>query len=322
MMKNFKKILVLALAVIMCVTVLSVTSFADTFSPSVSISVRFNDEGTKLIAAIVTNQNCGAIEGKLTFSGTTFDDDATKTVEDAVKTDINYTKTEGKNEIKFVILTKNINEGDTHWADFYFDIPASGDVTFNLSGVNACDINETLKEGITVPNSSISFTTDALQTLGTQYRAEVPADGVKAALRFGAKVTRNAKNENSIELPEGATAIRCGFIWAREDVVTENFSNLTVNINTDGTIESWTTGAKHVPALKCLYADDNYLIYTVAIQNIPETYKGTKIAAVPYLVYKNSDGTYAYATGDQMTKTYDEVRQASLLLDGTGGYED
>ena len=319
-MKNFKKILVLALAVIMCLTALSVTAFADTFEPVVSITARFNDAGNRIIASVVTDLPGGAIQGTLTYSGLTFDATSTKFAEqnDQEK----YVP--GENQIKFVLLANDMVNGDTHWADFYFEVPAAESVTFGLTNVSVCDVNETLAEGVSVADVTLALSQNDLRTLGAQYRETNPA------LRFGTRLDRNAET-NALTLIEGATALRCGYIAGfafkvnGQPLEAKDFDTET------GKFTTVTTGAINKQAKYCLSSAADHMIYTYAVTGITDEktttvgeetkyIKDLPITARPQVVYVK-DGVYGIAYGTQVSKSYAEIQAASGLLDATLGYK-
>lgn len=323
-MKNFKKILVLALAVMMCLTALAVPTFAATFNPTVSITARFNNAGDRIIASVVTDLPGGAIQGTLTYSGLTFDATSTKVAEqnDQEKYVL------GENQIKFVLLANDMVNGDTHWADFYFQVPAAESVTFGLTDVSVCDVKETLAEGVSVDNVTLKLSKNDLRTLGAQYRKENPA------LRFGTRLDRNAET-NALTLIKGATAVRCGFIAGFEFKVGED-TELSAEIDDKGIITSVTAGAINKQAKYCLSSDTDHMIYTYAVTGITDDkqvdtdgneevdayVKNLPIVVRPYVIYVEADGeTYGIAYGTQVSKSFAEVQAASGLLDATLGYK-
>lgn len=312
-MKNFKKILVLALAVMMCLTALAVPTFAATFNTEIKITARFNETGDKIIASVVTTEPAGAIQGTLTYSGLTFDEakidfSENNNMEKHIHNDTNKT-------IKFVLLANDLNgDGDTHWADFYFNVPAEGDVTFSLSDVKACDVNENLTDdAIEVAPATLTLTANELTTLGAQHRK---AEGTtKAALRFGFRLDRTIDENGNHILGENKKAVRCGFILSTNGAETLEVSGFDEKT---GTISEVTAGAKWYKATKCYKSEEKYMIYTAALQNIPEANWSTKVAARPFVVY--FDGTeYGYELGAVVTKSYADVKDASGLLDATLG---
>lgn len=319
-MKNFKKILVLALAVMMCLTALAVPTFAATFNPTVSITARFNNAGDRIIASVVTSEKAGAIQGTLTYSsGLTFDATSTKFSE---KNDMEK-YVPGDNQIKFVLLANDLNDGDTHWADFYFEVPESGSVTFGLENVAVCDVNENLADAISVPDVTLTLTENDLTTLGAQYRETNPA------LRFGTRLDRTAATN---QLTDGATAVRCGFLAGFEFKVGED-TELSAEIDDKGIITSVTAGAINKQAKYCLSSAADHMIYTYAVTGITDektTNTGSKdeyikdlpIVVRPYVIYVEADGeTYGIAYGTQVSKSFAEVQAAAGLLDETLGYK-
>ncbi len=313
-MKNFKKILVLALAVMMCLTALSIPAFA-AFNPEVKITARFDETGEHIIASVVTTVKCGAIQGTLTYEGLTFDEESTKFTE--ISDQDKYVP-EG-NKVKFVLLANDLTNGDTHWADFYFDLPENmtDDTTFTfaLENVAACDVNETLADAISVAPVSLTLTGNDLTTLGAQYRE--PTETVSSALRFGFRLDRK---EGSNELSGNKVAVRCGYILSTK---IDASTLLTADIREDGAVDvsTVTEGAKAYTATKCYKSHADYMIYTVAVKNIPDSVKDTKIYARPYVVYWDvTDEVYGIDFGTQVAKTYAEVQAASGLLDGNLGY--
>ncbi len=320
-MKNFKKILVLALAVMMCLTALAVPTFAATFNPEVKITVRFNDDGDRIIASVVTAKETGAIQGTLTFDGLTFDAENTKFTE--INDQRKYVEQE--NAIKFVLLANDLTKGDTHWADFYFEVPKSTGVTFGLKDVKACDINETLADAVSVNPVALTLSENDLRTLGAQYRAA--ADNVSPALRFG---TRLDRNQETNALSEGKTAVRCGFLAGFEFKV--KGAELAATIDDEGKITGVTKGAINKQAKYCLSTANDHMIYTYAVTGIEEDskvntgeaeeyVKDLNIVVRPYVIYQNADSTYGIDYGTQVSKCYSDVQAASGLLDATLGYK-
>lgn len=324
-MKNFKKILVLALAVIMCLTALAVPTFAATFNPEVSITARFNDEGNRIIASVVTKEKAGAIQGTLTYSGLTFDE--TK-IDFSEKNNIEkHVHDKDNKTIKFVLLANNLNDGDTHWADFYFEVPESGSVTFGLENVAVCDVNENLADAVSVPDVTLTLTENDLTTLGAQYRATNPA------LRFGTKLDR-AQADNALVSKEGAKAVRCGYIAGFKFKVGEATLTATDFSTETGRFTTVTTGAIYKQAKYCLTDTEDYMIYTYAVTGITDDkqvdtdgneevdayVKDLPIVVRPYVIYE-LDGQYGIDYGTQVSKCYADVQAASGLLDATLGYK-
>lgn len=319
-MKNFKKILVLALAVMMCLTALAVPTFAAEFNPEVSITARFNETGDRIIASVVTKEKAGAIQGTLTYSGLTFDATSTKFSE---KNDMEK-YVPGDNQIKFVLLANDLNDGDTHWADFYFEVPTSETITFGLTDVSACDIHENLSDAVSVPSVSLTLSQNDLTTLGAQYREDNPA------LRFGTRLDRN--KADNILVKKGVAAVRCGFIAGFEFKVGKGTELKITELDDEGRLVSVTNGAIYKQAKKCLVDDNLYMIYTYAVTGITDTLKtntGSQeeyvkdlpIVVRPYVIYREANGDYGIAYGTQVSKCYADVQEASGLLDETLGYK-
>lgn len=324
-MKNFKKILVLALAVIMCLTALSVTAFAEPFNPTVSITARFNETGDRIIASVVTSDPAGAIQATLTFNGAKLDTNKMDFSED---NDQKKHNVEG-DTIKFVLLADDLTKGDTHWADFYFEVPDSGSVSFALTNVSVCDVNENLSDnGIVIKGASLELTANDLTTLGAQHRKAVEDEKIEAALRFG---TRLDRNQETNALSEGKTAIRCGFIAGFEFKLDGAELKVTDFDTKTGEFSAVTPKAINIPAKKCLQDKEEYLIYTYAVVGFDDTKtavtnEGTKlvkdlpIVARPYVIYVEDDGeTYGIDYGAPISKSYTDVTKASGLIDNTAG---
>lgn len=327
-MKNFKKILVLALVVIMCLTALSVTAFAEPFNPTVSITARFNETGDRIIASVVTTEPAGAIQGTLTYSsGLTFDSEKTKFSENNNME--KHVHDKDNKTIKFVLLADDLTKGDTHWADFYFEVPDSGSVSFALTNVSVCDVNENLSDnGIVIKGASLELTANDLTTLGAQHRKAVEDEKIEAALRFG---TRLDRNQETNALSEGKIAIRCGFIAGFEFKLGGAELKVTDFDTKTGEFSAVTPKAINIPAKKCLKDEEEYLIYTYAVvgfddTKMAETNEGTKlvkdlpIVARPYVIYVEDDGeTYGIDYGAPISKSYTDVTKASGLIDNTAG---
>ena len=331
-MKNFKKILVLALAVIMCVTVLSVTTIADTFNPTIKITARYDDNGEQIIASVVTSQPCGAIKATFSYEGSVELD--TSKIAFVDKTEAEPYVTNG-NTITFVLLANDLTSGDTYWADFYFTVNGKENVTFSLKDVDVCDVNETLvSDSKELEGTTITLTADDLKTLGAQYRKPVDdaQNPISAALRFGSRIdrTKNTADDDETILhnltSNKGVAVRCGFLAGFEfKVEKDRVLEAEFDENT-GEFTDITTGAINIPAKKCLQDKDTYLIYTYAVTGIEEDtqaetstgvyeyVKDLPIVARPYVVYKTNDGAYGIEYGAQVSKSYSDVQAVSDLL--------
>lgn len=324
-MKNFRKILVLALAVIMCVTVLSVTTFADTFNPTIKITARFDDAGDQIIASVVTSQPCGAIKATFTYTGDLALDESKFAFADKLAGDKYVVK---DNTVTFVLLAENLAAGSTYWADFYFDVTSkTSPITFSLSNVDVCDVNETLVENSeSIEGTTLTLSANDLQTLGAQYRKADPDKEITAALRFGTKLDRNAET-NALPKIAGATAVRCGYIAGFEFKVGKGTELEATNIDGNGIITSVTDGAINKQAKYYFSSTSDYMIYTYAVTGIgadtqvdtdgdevKDAYvKDLPIVVRPYVIYKNN-GEYGIAYGAQVSKSYSDVEAVSELL--------
>lgn len=323
-MNSFRKILGVVLSIVMCITVLSFTTFADSFNPEIKISARFDEKGEKIIAAVVTSQNCGAISGTVNFSSNLeFDSVASEFVEE--NNDVKYTKI-SDTSLRFVILANDLENGNNHWVDLHFNIKSTGDVTFTLSDVDVCDINENLVENsLAIKGATLTLTDNQLRTLGSQYREQKPA------LRFGAKLERNIA-DNSLG-DTNKVAIRCGFIAGFEYKIGEGVEISATDFDSKtGGFSKVTKGAIKKQAKYCLKNENDYIIYTYAITGITDTsttntpagqkyVKDLPIVARSYVVYKNADGSYGIDYGAQITKSFADVKAVSNLIDGSLGYE-
>ncbi len=323
-MKNFRKILVLALAVIMCITALSVTTFADdfnpSFNPSIEITARFAEDGEQIIASVVTSQPCGAIKATFTFAGDVALAD--KKFVDATEGEKSVISDAGT-DVTFVLLAADLASGSTHWADFYFTLGenASGDIRFTLSNVDVCDVNETLvSDSQELENATLTLSETDLQTLGAQYRADNPA------LRFGTKLDR-AQADNALASKERAKAVRCGYIAGFKFKVGEATLTATDFSTETGRFTTVTTGAIYKQAKYCLTDTEYYMIYTYAVTGITDDkqvdtdgneevdayVKDLPIVVRPYVIYE-LDGQYGIDYGAQISKSYSDVQAVSDLL--------
>lgn len=314
-MNKMKKLLAILVAFVMCFTVFGMVASADVQSTKVYLKLNYADNAaTSVNANISTSQACGAIQGTITFSGATFD--SAKFIEGGAEAD-KFVATD--NEIKFVIVTDDLDNGDTNWANFKFNI--TGDATFTLKDVSVCDVGATnIKDGIALDPQNIKVDT-TIRTLGGQYRA--PADAKEAAIRFGADLKRN---EADSTIKEGK-AVSCGYVIGFDFNITYKNEGtkdaLTSYVSLDGNkLVAKENSGVFVKESKYYFsktAED--LIYTYAIKGFYNgsnalTYElgGTtytlakeKISAVPYVVYMNAAGEYGVVYGDEISRSYDEV---------------
>lgn len=311
-MKNIKKLFVLVLAVVMCLTAMSVTSLAaGTFEPKVKLNRRYDTTGDKMYITVTTDQPYGAIKATLTFTeGATFKPDNSKFDENAVKSSM-YKLSD--NTITFAVATDNLTgttKGSTSWADLCFDLGELKTATFSLSDVSVANNEEQLNtNAISVP--SVSITVDnVMNSLGSQYRNA--STGVKSALRFGAKLIRN-KADNAVE---GGTAISCGYIVGYTDKINSVGATIGATLNDEGNLVVNDANAMiNVVSTKYLESADAYMVYSVAVTFADDSANlGKNIQVKPYVIYKDASGNKYIAWGDVIENSYNNVKATNELM--------
>ncbi len=323
-MKNFKKLFVLALAVIMCVTVLSVNSFA-AFSPNVELKARYSAAGDKLYVSVLTDNSYGAIKATLTYnSALTLEKDSSTFVEGRTKvSDATDKFTEGTGTITFVLVTDKLGEGggDKLWADFCFS--GVGSVTspeFVLDNISISNLAEEINDNTATLKAEKTITVaPVLNSLGAQYRK---ADtGVKAAIRFGSRIARaNSLEGDKIVASatikvgeEDCKVLACGHIIAFEDSLTQgNAFEAKYESNTVTAPD----GASVIKATKYFTRDDDYIVHTVAAPLAKTENLTRTIVARPYVVYEKANGVAEILHGETMSGTYNGVKEAYDIVTG------
>ena len=184
-MKSFKRILVLALAVVMCLTAFAISSSAaDEFNPEVKLLARYNETGDKIIVTVTTDDKYGALMGTLTTNATV--NDAldikladSKFVEDVEAKDNTNYYTEVTNGVKFAVVTDKVAEGSKTWVDVYFNVKNIADemvdadaLKFTFADVQVCSVGEELADGDELEDAvSVEIPYVSLRALGAKKEA-------------------------------------------------------------------------------------------------------------------------------------------------------
>ncbi len=299
-MKNLKKLLVLVLAVVMCLTAMSITSFAaDDFNPTVDIFRRYNNSGDKMYLVVTSDKPYGAIKATLEFpEGVTFDIANSKFDENAAK---DYMYTKNGNAITFAVATDNLTgdkKGSTAWAELVFDMGSLNEATFNLKDISIADIDETLDEAVPVASKTIKVS-NYLNALGAQYR---PASQGTPALRFASKLFMNRSF-----VTEKGTAKKIGYIVAWSDVLTRENATLGATLSGETVVVNNANAMVNIPCSNYYVQTETDITYTVAIKyNDNSANLNRKVTVMPYVVIENG-GAYSIELGDAMEKTYNQV---------------
>ena len=333
-MKSFKRILVLALAVAMCLTAFAISSSAaGEFNPSAQLLARYNENGDKIIVSITTNVKCGAMMATLTYptdKGIALSEDTGRFIEDATnKTGEFFDKTTA-GKVKFAVVTDDVTVGSTHWADICFDINIDNfktDVNFTLEDIQVCDINETLDESVAVNAESVTFAYKALRGLGAQKAT------AGTTLRFGTRVdfaggdATNVVAANQITIDGKAySARRCGYSLAYTNNVEGNFDNFGVQLvnaaNSMELVAKDATTTIFAQATK-YYKNDpagNFFVYTLAVTGLN---KDRSVSVRPYVIYEGEEGGFVVINGDVLTNSCTGVANALTYIGdlGTNYYE-
>ncbi len=318
-MKNIKKIVILALAIVMCITSLSVMSFAEGYDPGVKILTSYDDLGNTIIASVATEQKAGAIKATFAYAGSiTINPAGVKLIENV---SVNEACQVDGNKITFILVTDKA-EGENLWATVPFTLNAeiTEDVTFSLTAIEVCDVKAAeLGNWISIPDKKLTITSNKLRALGAQYRQK-DADTYASddSLRFGTKLFRT-KGTNAIV---GGTAVSCGYVLGFEFNITAKNGSLPdeLTVTLDGsTPKAVANGSFVKQASKGLEFADDYLIYAYAINGFYDDegnpkksgehiLADEKVRATPYVVYQKEDGTYDVAYGQTISKSYNEVK--------------
>ncbi len=332
-MNGFKKLIAVLLVFILCFSLVGVMAAADA-TPIVFLETSYADNAaTKVRVTIKTSQAYGAISGTLTYpEGLTLitsDSDEENKPVTAEKTLDDDKYTHVGNTIKFVIVTDKLDAGDTYWASFVFNIGAVENLEFNLDA-SVSNLDATILENETGRKANV-MKISTVGSLGGRYRDENDqyANGT-AALRFGATLMRDLNAENAIEVAGETGAIKavsCGAIIGFDfNIRAKNSINATDSIDLKNLVEQQDNklvqkiagnGATIHKSTKCFDSADEYLAYTFAITGLVNNYSynnqekdltNEPIVFMPYVIYVREDNTYGVAYGDQISRTYNDVK--------------
>lgn len=323
-MKNMKKLLVLVLALVMCISAISISAFAADFDTGVYLNTRYFVDGkdTYLYVNITTEKASGGLKATLEYPSAklTFVEAKSKFVEDEATAD-KYSL--GTDALTFVVLTNDLSAGSTYWADLCFKVVGEGDIALKLKDIQVCDVNENLDNAVTV--ADLNKTVDeVINGLGAQFR---PADSEKnSAIRFGTKVDRVAKVDDKNLLHTVITidgteyyAVKAGHLLSYTDKLT---GGLTLDATVDATGKLiHDEGIVDAQSSVNYKTTDEYIIFTVAIgfkDNETETAADKQkknISARPYVVYKSvTTGEYAVRFGQTLVNSYNKVENMYSLV--------
>lgn len=343
-MKSFKRILVLALAVVMCLTAFAISSSAaGEFNTEAQLLARYSENGNKIIVSITTKDKCGAMMATLTYpkdKGIALSADTGRFIEDAKNEKPGEFFETAEGQIKFAVVTDDVTKGSTHWADIVFDVDvaeikddtvAAKAIVFELTEIQVCDIEETLANSVSVDSEKVEFSFKSLRSLGAQKRTD-------DALRFGTRADfsggtdQNVAAANKITIGgKTYTARRCGYTYGYTDKVSANdFADFRVEL-TDAKkgmdLQVVDANALLVRTKKYYYynPDENYFVYTLAIK-VPST--TAKVSVRPYVVYeanepKDDEDRFLVINGDVLTNSCDDIDKALAFIGdlGTNYYE-
>lgn len=341
-MKSFKRILVLALAVVMCLTAFAISSSAaGDFTPEAQLLARYSENGGKIIVSITTDVKCGAMMATLTYpidKGISLNKDDGRFIEDADNKDTGEffdSTTDG--QIKFAVVTDDVTKGSTHWADIVFDVNvaaiadntvAAEAIDFELIDIQVCDIYETLDDSVPVDPENVEFSFKSLRSLGAQKRTD-------NALRFGTRADfggASVEVANQIVIGnETYTARRCGYTYGYTDKVNENdFADFRVELidaKKGMDIDVVDDDALCMRAKKYYYYNqaENYFVYTLAISGLDAA---REVSVRPYVIYEaknpaEDSDKYIVINGDVLTNSCNGVDSALKFIGdlGTNYYE-
>lgn len=338
-MKSFKRILVLALAVIMCLTAFAISSSAaGSFNPNVELLARYNENGDKIIVSITTTQKCGAMMATLTYptgKGIALGADAGRFVEDATG-NTEYFDDSVDGQVKFAVVTDNVAVGSTHWADICFDLDVanlSDDTTFNfrLKDIQVCDIEETLDDAVNVGSEKVAFEYKSLRSLGAQKRIS------DNALRFGTRVDllgATAEAANQIVIGNTTyTARICGYTYGYTNNVKgakNDFADFGVKLkDAKKGMDLEVTNPYSLFVRSNKYyrydAEGKFFVYTLAVTGLNND---KELSVRPYVIYEAQNPAagadkFVVINGDVLTNSCNGVNNALAFIGdlGTNYYE-
>lgn len=337
-MKSFKRILVLALAVAMCLTAFAISSSAaNQFNPEVKLLARYNETGDKIIVTVETTEKCGALMGTLSFpQGAALDIKLadSKFIEN-VDADDNaefYSKTDST--VKFAVVTDKVTEGSKTWADIYFDVASISDnmvgasaLTFELNDVQVCNIEEEFVDGVAVSPAKVEIPFVALRALGA--KKESGANAILFGSRVdltGATASDDFKAATSIKVGDKVyDAVSCGYAYGYTNNVSANdFANFGVELDDKGEVVALNSMTLVKVCKKYKYwsytdkenGKDGYFVYTLKVNNIKDATR--EISVKPYVVYADEDGNKMLIQGNVISRSCDGVANAPAFLGVTG----
>lgn len=315
-MNKMKKSLAILVAIVMCFVAFGMVASAAEFNPKVYLNLTYADNKAEIVNAnISTDVACGAIQATLKFTGATYN-----SANFAEAGDASDKLVVSDNQIKFVIVTDKLTQGDKNWANFKFKI--TGDATFELVDVSVCDVDAgNLKDYTVVAEKNIVVNT-TLRSLGAQYRQ---AEGETVdALRFGANLKRT-KETSKVVIGDGEyTAVACGYIAGFDfNIIAKTGSKEALNtyVTLEGNELKAIAGRGVIvkKSQRYLESTDTELIYTYAITGLKDAdaynehiLADEAISVLPYVIYIDGD-KYKVSYGEEISKSYNEVVNAHSM---------
>lgn len=136
---------------------------------------------------------------------------------------------------------------------------------------------------------------DMFELVGVQVRIKEPS-GLRYVTQIGTNLIANIEALNSSNKSlKPDSSLDKGIGFGTVVTLSSNVSNteLVKNVNATSVVSGMTV----VPAAVLLDSNDNYLTYSAVVSNIPVSSYNSKIAARPYITYKDANGaeqTYYY----------------------------
>lgn len=335
-MKNFKRLFVLVLAVVMCLTAFAISSSAaDEFNPTVNLLARYNETGDKIIVTVTTSDACGAIMGTLTTNATVngaleIKLADSKFVEDVKTEDNSNYYTQVTNGVKFAVVTDKVTDGSKTWVDVYFDVKDIADgmadanaLKFTFADVQVCSVGEELVDGAALNDDvSVEIPFVSLRALGAKKQAD---DNV---ILFGARVdltgsTTNFKDSATIKVGDKEyQAKSCGYAYGytnRVEGANKDFADFAVKLNAEGEVEPVSSDvSQYVLVKQCKkykYWDaenKKFFVYTLKISNISDAAR--EISVRPYVVYADNEGNSFLIQGNVISRSCNGIAEAPAFL--------
>ena len=294
-MSNFKKIAAIVLSLIMIFSFSIFASAASTVTDA-NLTTSYDNSGQFLQVTLSTSNAVAGIQGTFTYDAEAVellpDSIVFSNADNTVDNSLNYST----GSVNFVMVG-NVTSGSTEWVTFSFTVLKTADITFGLSNMSVCNVDEQ-DVTTTINNKTINVSVEALSTLGAQIRSKTIPDAAQD-IRFGSKLVRNDTGTGEYIIVGGNTykAKSCGYLVA----LTSKLANGEVM-----TVGSTNTAVKNKQSTNCYLRESTYFIYTLVVTGITSTNNATQISVRPYVVY-NVNGVNYYSYGNQVSKSINDV---------------